>query len=273
MSSVDFLRIVLFLIGLLILGGIVFQHYWVQQRQGRRNAPRGNRREPRVGDLDELDPPPLAADAADLAAEDSEQEQLWGDFEELDDPPPLHTRVVPKGGDATLKQAVVNQQARNKAPAANNLAGMAAKADKIVTLYVKARSGRRISGVELLDAAIKTGLQFGDRKIFHRLPEGALKPVFSMANLVKPGFFEPGEWNMFATPGVTLFMTLPGPQPALDTWDAMHAAGVRLAELLHAELLDDARCLMTRQRVGQLREEMREYDRRQEIQRGLDPHT
>ena len=91
-----------------------------------------------------------------------------------------------------------------------------------------------------------------------------------MANLVKPGYFDPGAWNVFETPGVALFMTLPGPEQALDTWDAMHAAGQRLAELLNAELLDDSRCRMSRQRIAQMREAMREYDRRMEIKRGLD---
>ena len=124
--------------------------------------------------------------------------------------------------------------------------------------------------MELLDAAIKTGLHFGNRKIFHRVDEGGKEPLFSMANLVKPGSFDSGSWNVFETPGVALFMTLPGPQAALDTWDAMHAAGQRLAELLNAELLDEARCRMSRQRIAQMREEMRDYDRRREVQRGLD---
>lgn len=138
----------------------------------------------------------------------------------------------------------------------------ASGAPKIVTLYVRAREDRRISGLSLLDAAIKAGLRFGEMKIFHRRHRGATRPVFSMANITRPGSFDPSGWNLFQTPGVTLFMTLPGPVSALDAWDAMLATGKRLAELLDADLLDDAQCLITRQRIAQIREDMREFDRK-----------
>lgn len=133
---------------------------------------------------------------------------------------------------------------------------------RIVTLYVRARGERLISGLSLLDAAIKAGLRFGEMKIFHRRHQGASKPVFSMANISRPGSFDPSGWNLFETPGVTLFMTLPGPVSALDAWDAMLATGKRLSELLEADLLDDSQCLVTRQRIAQIREDMREYDRK-----------
>ncbi|MCA1778702.1 MAG: cell division protein ZipA [Xanthomonadaceae bacterium] len=135
-------------------------------------------------------------------------------------------------------------------------------APTIVTLYVRASSDRKISGLSLLDAAIKAGLRFGEMKIFHRRHQGATRPVFSMANITRPGSFDPSGWNLFETQGVALFMTLPGPVSALDSWDAMLATGRRLSELLECELLDDAQCLLTRQRIGQIREQMREYDRK-----------
>jgi cell division protein ZipA len=135
--------------------------------------------------------------------------------------------------------------------------------DKIVTLYLQARDNHRISGVDLLDAALRSGMVFGDRDIFHRVTEDEGEIVFSMANLIKPGHFDKTAWNTLETIGVTLFMTLPGPSPALDAWDAMLATGRRIAELLHADLLDDARSTFTRQREGQIREELREYERAQ----------
>ena len=60
-----------------------------------------------------------------------------------------------------------------------------------------------------------------------------------------------------------MFMTLPGPMPALDAWDAMLATSRRVAELLHADLLDDTKSSFTRKREGQIREELREYERAQ----------
>ena len=133
--------------------------------------------------------------------------------------------------------------------------------DKIVTLFLQARDNHIITGVELLDASLKSGLVFGERNIFHRIHEEDVEPVFSMANLTKPGSFDKDAWNTMEIRGVTMFMTLPGPRNALDAWDAMLATSRRLAELLHADLLDEKHQVFTRERSLQIKEEMREYER------------
>jgi len=135
------------------------------------------------------------------------------------------------------------------------------EADQIVSLYVVASQRHPISGVELLDAALKAGLDFGAQDIFHRLPHGSNKPLFSMANLTAPGYFDRTAWNLFETQGVTLFMTLPGATSALVAWDSMLATAERLAELLKAEVQDKQRQNLTRQTIAHQREAMRAYDR------------
>lgn len=138
--------------------------------------------------------------------------------------------------------------------------------DKIVSLFLLARDNHVITGADLLAATVSTGMEFGDMNIFHRLPEGDDRPVFSLANAAKPGYFERDEWNTFETTGLALFMTLPGPVYALDGWDAMLATARRIGEILNAELLDDERNAFTRQREAQIREQMRDYDRRKSRQ-------
>ena len=133
--------------------------------------------------------------------------------------------------------------------------------DKILSLFLQARDNHRISGVDLLDAALKSGLVFGKRDIFHRVMDENDEILFSMANLTKPGSFDKSAWNTMEIKGVALFMTLPGPLNALDAWDAMLATSRRIAELLHADLLDESQSVFTRQREGQIREELREYER------------
>jgi cell division protein ZipA len=133
--------------------------------------------------------------------------------------------------------------------------------DKIVTLFLQARDNHTITGVELLDASLKSGLVFGNHDIFHRIQEEDIEPIFSMANLTKPGTFDKNAWNTMEIKGVTMFMTLPGPRNALDAWDSMLATSRRLAELLHADLLDDTQVVFTRQRSLQIKEELREYER------------
>ena len=133
--------------------------------------------------------------------------------------------------------------------------------DKIVSLFLLARDNHLINGAELLQATVSTGMEFGDMNIFHRIHEPSERPLFSLANAAKPGHFERDEWNTFETSGVVLFLALPGPERALDTWDAMLATGRRIGEILQADLLDEERSPFTRQREAQIREEMRDYDR------------
>jgi len=133
--------------------------------------------------------------------------------------------------------------------------------DKIMTLFLLARDNHMINGAELLQAAVNTGMEYGDMNIFHRVPEGSERAVFSLANAAKPGYFERDEWNTFETSGVAVFMALPGPLNALDAWDSMLATARRMSEILNADLLDDEHRPFTRQREAQVREEMREYER------------
>ncbi|MEM9182215.1 MAG: cell division protein ZipA C-terminal FtsZ-binding domain-containing protein, partial [Pseudomonadota bacterium] len=58
----------------------------------------------------------------------------------------------------------------------------------------------------------------------------------------------------------------PNELSALDAWDAMFAAGQRLADLLECSLLDESGSSLSRQTVAHIRDEMREYDRGHEPQ-------
>lgn len=133
--------------------------------------------------------------------------------------------------------------------------------EKIKSLFLLARDNHIINGAELLQATIKTGMEFGEMNIFHRVPEGSDRPIFSLANAAKPGHFDRDAWNTFETSGVVLFMTLPGPVSGLDAWDSLFATAQRMSELIKANLLDDDHNPFSRLKEAQIREEMREYDR------------
>ena len=133
--------------------------------------------------------------------------------------------------------------------------------DRIITLFLIARDNHLITGAQLLEAAVKTGMDYGQMSIFHRVVEGDSRPVFSMANAAKPGKFDRSAWHEFETGGLVFFTTLPNPLPALDAWDAMLATARRMAEILDAELQDENHNPFSRRREALVREEMREYDR------------
>lgn len=140
--------------------------------------------------------------------------------------------------------------------------------ERIITLHVVARDGETIAGPELVVAAERSGLTFGDMDIFHRMVDGYAErgPIFSVANMMRPGSFDMATIQDLRTPGVTFFMTLPGPLRAIDAWDTMLPAAQRFADLLDAQVLDEQRNALARQTIQHVREEMRAWDRERERQ-------
>lgn len=138
--------------------------------------------------------------------------------------------------------------------------------EKIVTLYVAARAGQVLRGPDIVVAAEKAGLSYGHMQIFHRLVEGHPErgPVFSVANIKKPGSFDMAVIQELETPAIAFFLTLPAPMTALDAWEKMLPTAQRMAELLDGVVLDEQRNALGRQRIAHIRDELRAYDRQHE---------
>ena len=138
--------------------------------------------------------------------------------------------------------------------------------DKIVSLFVAARAGQIFHGPDIVVAAEKAGLTFGHMNVFHRLidrhPEQG--PVFSVANIMKPGSFDMTAIQSLETPALAFFLTLPAPVNALEAWDMMLPTAQRIAELLDGVVLDEERNALGRQRIQHIRDELRAYDRQRE---------
>ena len=138
--------------------------------------------------------------------------------------------------------------------------------EKIVTLYVAARAGEKLRGPDIVVAAEKAGLAYGHMQIFHRLVEGHPErgPVFSVANIMKPGSFDMATIQELETPAIAFFLTLPAPMTALDAWEKMLPTAQRIAELLDGVVHDVSRNAHGRQRIAHIRDELRGYDRQHE---------
>jgi len=233
------LRWIIIVIGIVILGAIfLFGNPDKKQKPSasrRKPAPDLERREPT---LDEVDP----AEPLELQAQ--------GEL-------PIG-RVVPelKAVPPSLEPL---RREPPKPPKPRKPAGP--PPEKIVTLFMRAADQQVITGADLLQIALKTGMELGDMDIFHRQADGSDTPIFSMANALKPGYFDKDAWNTFETKALVIFLTLPGPMLALDAWDAMLAIAKRMADVLKAELLDDEHQPLNRQKEGKIREEMRQFDR------------
>lgn len=253
------MRLVIGAIGAIVL--IAIYLHGRRGAQGQRRASSGSARpteriEPGVGAIAPLgesaEDPHLQAELARLAAEIGRERSEPTEHAEQNEQP------------AAGRRAIEDASRRLRAPVGGRDDG--APIDRIITLYVMAAEGAVFNGADVLVAAEKAGLEYGALGIFHRLRDGRPEqgPVFSMANMREPGSFDLKNVHAIATPGLALFMTLPGPLPALDAWDTLLPTAQRLAELLGGEVLDEDRNTLARQRVQFMRDELRAYDRARE---------
>lgn len=136
----------------------------------------------------------------------------------------------------------------------------------IIVLNVMAEPGRPFPGTEVRAALESVDMRFGDMQVFHHHGVGDMRteqPVFSVANLLKPGTFDVVNLEGFATPGLVMFMRLPGPLDPRVAFELMLNTGQRLAEALHGELRDETRSVLSAQTIAHVRERIAEFNRRQ----------
>ena len=113
----------------------------------------------------------------------------------------------------------------------------------VLVLHVVAKAGESLSGAELLPCLLALNFKFGDMNIFHRHEDnaGTGRVLFSLANMVKPGVFDPDNMEQFNTQGIVLFMTLPCHGDPLMNFSIMLNSAHQLADDLGADLLDGQR--------------------------------
>lgn len=140
--------------------------------------------------------------------------------------------------------------------------------EKIITLHVAAPEGEVFAGPAIHNALRLCRLQFGMRDVYHRITEanGVPEAVYSIASMVKPGFLDPGMADTFTTPGLTMFMVMPGPIEGVNAFRDMLETAQQLAQRLGGDVLDDKRALLTHQAEQYLHDQIAETERRWRVQ-------
>ena len=169
-------------------------------------------------------------------------------------PQPVTQKIEPdEPGDADIEEELARME---QLMSGLDAQPVSADVERLLIISIVAPQDGVFAGSALRSAFEHNKLQFGEHGIYHRISfaAGGEQSVFGVANLVKPGNFEPEQMNAFSTPGITLFLQLPGPLDAVETFDDFVHTAERLAVELGGELRDQKQCVLTHQALMQIRE-------------------
>ena len=129
--------------------------------------------------------------------------------------------------------------------------------EKIISLLIAEREGAPILGPKLHRALSAQGLVFGQRQIYHRM--NGDRAVFSVASLVKPGVLIPEQAEGFSTPGLSMFLMLPGPTKPVIALQDMIDTAQSLGRALNAEIYDGKKLPLSAEAIRAMLQEVEDW--------------
>lgn len=257
------LRWILLVAGLALIAGL---YAWGVRARKRSAAPEPDR----VTRVEPLRAPSAATVAPSAARVEP---SVWDDVEAVDAIDELPTLEV-EPDESPVRHDVAPPRREPRIEAAGEVAAPAppraaappveerkpAPPQKIVAIRVAAPPPSMFAGSVLREAIVAEGFEFGRYDIFHRF-DASGRPLCSLASLREPGTFDPDAMGGIDYRGVAMFTVLPGPLPSQHALDELIGAARLLAERLGGVLQDDRGAQLSLQRIGQLREEVAEFER------------
>lgn len=154
---------------------------------------------------------------------------------------------------ASKPQSELNTEARFD-QATEQQASIEAAQEEVVVLHVKAKDSIGFYGPEMAQCFADIGIKFGEMGIYHYHTGG--QRILSVANMVKPGTFDPDNMNGFTTPGVSLFLQL-RPQSDFDLSEQVLVKSAQyIAYKLKGEVLNAKRVPLDNVKQAELSREI-----------------
>lgn len=135
-------------------------------------------------------------------------------------------------------------------------------AQELLVVVLLARKGTRFDGEAMVNALRKQGLKYGEMNIFHRVDQLTKAKNFSVANVLEPGTFDLSDLETLASPGMSFFMQLPGPEDACAALEDMLNTAQQIALDLGGDLRDEQMSVLTGQTKEHMRQRIADYTRR-----------
>ncbi|MCW8987595.1 MAG: cell division protein ZipA C-terminal FtsZ-binding domain-containing protein, partial [Gammaproteobacteria bacterium] len=120
----------------------------------------------------------------------------------------------------------------------------------LIILYIMSPKGHVFTGDGIHAVMTSAGLSHGEHKIYHYMQDN--QAVFSIANAIEPGYFELSQLKSISTPGLALFLQLPGPVECRKALNSLLDIGKRIAGALSGVLCDESRTVLTQQTITHL---------------------
>ncbi|MFM2482879.1 cell division protein ZipA [Celerinatantimonas sp. YJH-8] len=285
------LRIVLIIVGIIVIAGLLAHGFWSNRRnQPEKLVTRAPKRKAKKKTVEPEPEVPLATksefDDSDEAFDElgvsqvrvigsstaNQRQEPAINFEAASDESEeehLVAEVTPSATEeSVLEQPLPAEAEPESASLAVDEPAEAIEPDDVYVLNVIAGEGLEFEGAQLAPCLTSLGLTFGEMSIYHRHQQangqGAL--LFSVANMVKPGTFDPAHMDAFRTHGVSFFMTVPCHGEPSRNFNVMYNAAQRVVNELGGVLLDGHRNPFTEQTLRHYQQRIREYERQQLLQ-------
>jgi cell division protein ZipA len=132
----------------------------------------------------------------------------------------------------------------------------------VFILNVVAKEDATIGGLQLLQFFLTSGFRYGEMSLFHRhLHSDGTGPIlFSIANMMAPGTFDPHHMEKFNTQGVSFFITAPNQEINIqEAFEMMLTAVEQLSKEFDCIVLNAQREPLTEQQFRSYHERLMRY--------------